>query len=95
MSSQENQENGRKNNRNKQKENKRETRKDSNPLREYAQYSALGFQMMVIILLGLYGGMKLDEWVSGINFPLFTLLGVILGVVLGIYYAIKDFIKFK
>ncbi|MGM0530004.1 MAG: AtpZ/AtpI family protein [Bacteroidota bacterium] len=95
MFSQGNQENGRKNSRNKQKGIKKESRKDSNPLREYAKYSALGFQMMVIILLGLFGGMKLDEWAAGINFPLFTLLGVILGVVLGIYYAIKDFIKFK
>lgn len=95
MSNRENQENGQKNTRNNQKENKRENKKDTNPLREYAKYSALGFQMLVIILLAVFGGMKLDEWVSGIHFPLFTLLGAILGVALGIYYAIKDFIKFK
>lgn len=51
--------------------------------------------MLIIILLGVYGGMKLDEWVMGLDFPLFTLVGAILGVVLGVYYAIKDFIKFK
>jgi len=51
--------------------------------------------MLVIILLAVFGGMKLDDWVTGINFPLFTLLGAIVGVALGVYYAIKDVIKFK
>jgi len=50
--------------------------------------------MLVIILLFVFGGMKLDEWVEAISFPLFTLLGAIIGVVLGIYYAIRDFTKF-
>ena len=51
--------------------------------------------MLFIILLGVWGGMKLDDWAEGMDFPLFTLLGAIVGVALGIYYAIKDFIKFK
>jgi hypothetical protein len=51
--------------------------------------------MLVIILLSVYAGMKLDEWVNSLEFPLFTLLGAIVGVTLGIYYAIKDFIKFQ
>jgi hypothetical protein len=49
--------------------------------------------MLVIILLFVFGGMKLDEWVKGVSFPLFTLLGAIIGVVLGIYYAIRDVTK--
>jgi len=49
--------------------------------------------MMAIILLAVFGGMKLDDWVQGIDFPLFTLLGAIVGVALGIYYAIRDFTK--
>ncbi|MFP4620943.1 MAG: AtpZ/AtpI family protein [Bacteroidales bacterium] len=91
----ENQENGPKNTRNnKQKENKRAPRKDKNPLREYARYSALAFQMMAVILLGVFGGIKLDERISGINFPLFTLVGTVVGVALSVYYAIRDFVKF-
>jgi F0F1-type ATP synthase assembly protein I len=74
---------------------KKEEKKTTSPLREYAKYSSLGFQMLFIILLGVWGGMKLDDWAEGMNFPLFTLLGAIVGVALGIYYAIKDFIKFK
>lgn len=63
------------------------------PLREYARYSTLGFQMLFVILLFVFGGMKLDDWVQGLDFPLFTLLGAIVGVVLGIYYAIRDVTK--
>lgn len=75
---------------------KKGTKKESkSSLREYAKYSTIAFQMLVIILLGVYGGMKLDEWVNGMDFPLFTLIGALVGVSLGIYYAIKDFIKFK
>jgi len=51
--------------------------------------------MLTIILLGVFGGMKLDEWVESIGFPLFTLVLSIGGVVLAIYFAIKDFIHFK
>ncbi len=51
--------------------------------------------MLVIILLAVFGGMKLDEWVTDIDFPLFALLGAIIGVALSLYYAVKDFIKFK
>ena len=49
--------------------------------------------MLVIILLFVLGGMKLDDWVGGVSFPLFTLLGAIIGVVLGVYYAIRDVTK--
>jgi hypothetical protein len=51
--------------------------------------------MLVIILLGVFGGMKLDESVGSIDFPLFTLVFTVLAVFLAIYFAIKDFIRFK
>jgi hypothetical protein len=50
--------------------------------------------MIVIILLGVFGGMKLDK-VLRLGFPLFTVLFSILSVFLAIYYAIKDFLKIK
>jgi len=40
-----------------------------------------------------YGGIKLDEAVSGVEFPLFTMVGAILGVVLGVYITIRDVTK--
>ncbi len=31
-------------------------------LKEYARYSNLGIQMIVVILLGVFGGIQLDKW---------------------------------
>lgn len=58
------------------------------------KYSGLAFQMIVVILIVLYGGMKLDEYLEK-EFPLFTILGAFLGVILSLYFALKDFIKMK
>lgn len=61
-------------------------------LKNYAKYSSIGFQMIVIISAGAFGGYKLDEYLE-LNFPVFTLVLTVLAVVLAIYYSIKDFIK--
>ena len=45
-------------------------KKDS-PLKFYAKYSALAFQMIVIIVGGAFGGKALDNWVNW-SFPVFT-----------------------
>jgi hypothetical protein len=52
----------------------------------------MGIQMAVIIGLGAYGGIKLDELI-GIKFPVFTILLSLLSVALAIYISIKDFLK--
>jgi hypothetical protein len=49
-------------------------------------------QMLVIILIGIWGGVKLDELVS-FEFPLFTVLLSFISVGLAIYVVIKDLIK--
>jgi hypothetical protein len=48
--------------------------------------------MVIIVLAGAYGGVKLDKWIQW-KFPLFTLLFSILGVAIAIYIAVKDFLK--
>ncbi len=48
--------------------------------------------MIAIVLAGVFGGIKLDEWL-GWKFPLFTILLSILGIFAAIYFAIKDFLK--
>lgn len=74
---------------------KKEPLKDSSKqLARYARYSGLAFQMIVVVLVVLYGGIKLDEYLEW-EFPLFTILGAVGGVVLAIYYAVKDFIRHK
>jgi hypothetical protein len=62
------------------------------PLESYARYSNLAFQMFAIIGIGIFGGVKLDQWLK-IGFPVFTVLLSILSVAAAIYIAIKDFIK--
>jgi len=61
-------------------------------LNNYAKYSSLGFQMVVIILIGVFGGLKLDKYLAW-KIPVFTVVFSLLSVALAIYYAIKDFLK--
>ena len=61
-------------------------------LNDYARYSGLAFQMLAIILIGVFAGVKLDEWLS-IKFPVFTLVLTILSVFLSMYFAMRDFLK--
>jgi F0F1-type ATP synthase assembly protein I len=63
-------------------------------LKEYARYSNLGMQMIVVILLGVFGGIKLDKWLHT-KFSIFTVVLSFLGVMLGIYIGLKDFIRTK
>ena len=61
------------------------------PLNQFIKYSGMSFQMLGPILLGYYGGGKLDEY--------FNLTGglqitfVLLGVFVGMYLALREFIK--
>ncbi|MBE9490932.1 MAG: AtpZ/AtpI family protein [Bacteroidetes bacterium] len=63
-----------------------------NNLNSYARYSSIALQMLVIILLGVFGGYKLDEWLN-LSFPVFTVLLSLLSVALAIYTVVKDLIK--
>lgn len=66
--------------------------KEKKQLSGYARYSSLAFQMFAIIGLGVYGGVKLDEWLH-LDFPVFTLILSIISVAASIYFAIKDLIR--
>ena len=58
----------------------------------YIKYSGLAFQMIATLLLGVFGGMKLDS-VLKLSFPLFTLLLTLLGLGASLYLVIKDVLK--
>jgi len=62
------------------------------PLESYARYSSLAFQMFAIIGLGIYGGVKIDQWLKT-GFPVFTVLMSIISVAAAIYTAVKDLLK--
>ena len=74
-------------------ENNRKRKKyNKESLKEYAKYSNLGFQMLFIILLGVFGGIQLDKLIP-FSFPIFTVLGAVLSVLGAMFYAIKDLLK--
>ena len=62
------------------------------PLESYARYSGLAFEMFAIIGLGIFGGVKLDQWIDT-GFPVFTVLLAILSVAAAIYTAVKDLLR--
>lgn len=74
------------------KPTKEQNRKSA--LNDFGRYSGLAFQMIAIILVGVFGGVKLDQIVRW-EFPVFTLILTILAVFMSMYYAVKDIIKFK
>jgi hypothetical protein len=66
--------------------------KEQKQLPGYARYSSLAFQMFAIIGAGIFGGVKLDQWLQ-LKFPVFTLILSLLSVAAAIYFAIKDLIR--
>ena len=42
------------------------------PLQAYAEYSALGMELVAIVLVCVFIGVKLDQWVEALKFPLFN-----------------------
>jgi len=73
----------------KQQESKKEEKR---ALNAYTRYTSIAFQMLVIMLAGVFGGRELDKWL-GWDFPVFTLVLTILAVFLAIYTVIKDLIR--
>jgi F0F1-type ATP synthase assembly protein I len=70
---------------------KRRTLKDYN---QFIQYSSLAIEMVVIMGLGVFAGIKIDDWLN-LNFPVFTLVLMVLSFIGAIYHAIRNFIKKK
>ena len=75
--------------------NQNSEQKNKKALSDLAKYSAIGFQMIAFMVIGVLGGMKLDQWIKGIEFPLFTVVLTLVSVIFATYYSIKDFIKPK
>lgn len=71
---------------------KNQKRPGNQGIRDFARYSGIAFQMIGIILVTTWGGIKLDK-LSGFDKPVFTIILSLLGVFAAIYTAVKDFIK--
>ena len=61
-------------------------------LHDFGKYSGLAFQMVGIILVTVWGGVKLDK-LTGWHTPVFTIVLSLLGVSSAIYIVIKELIK--
>jgi F0F1-type ATP synthase assembly protein I len=74
-------------------QNKKNQKKLPNKgLDNFARYSGLAFQMIGIIALTTFGGVKLDKH-TGWETPVFTIVLSLFGVFASIYIAIKGFLK--
>lgn len=76
----------------KEKLQKSNQKKPQKQLNKYVRYSSLAFQMLGIILIGVFGGMKLDQIIRW-DFPVFTVVLSILGVFGSMFFAVKDLLK--
>ena len=65
------------------------------PFDDYIKYSAIGFQMLAIILVGVFLGYKMDEWFPVADFPLFTTLFSLIFVCLAMWVVIRTLINGK
>lgn len=63
-----------------------------NSLKAYAKYSGIAFQMAAIILVGLWLGMKLDEYLE-FSIPVLTVLFTFLSFGVALYYLFKGIAK--
>lgn len=63
-------------------------------LHNYAWYTSIALQMLAIILLSVFAGVKLDSWLK-MRFPVFTIILSLAGVVIAIYQVTKDLLKKK
>jgi len=60
-------------------------------LNSYARYSGMGLQMLVIIMIGVFGGYKLDEWLK--TGPLLIIIFSLLSVIISIYSVTRNFLR--
>jgi F0F1-type ATP synthase assembly protein I len=60
-------------------------------LNDYARYSGMAVQMLVIILLGVFSGYRIDLWLH--TKPVFTVILSLLSVALAIYIVTRDLLR--
>ena len=76
----------------KKKSQQRKSDKAKKGLHDYARYSNLAFRLIAIVLIGFFGGMKLDQ-VLNLEYPIFTVVLASAGLFLSLYLVIKNLLK--
>ena len=67
---------------------------DDNWMTNYGRYSSVAFQMIVIVLGGVFFGYKLDKWLHIEKHIFLVILSIMSGFV-ALYFAFKDLLRFK
>jgi F0F1-type ATP synthase assembly protein I len=70
-------------------EPKESKKKKGNRLNTYTRFSGIAFQMVVIIVLGSFGGVKLDEMYPN-EYSVFTIIFSLTSVGISMYYVIRQ-----
>lgn len=74
--------------------NQDQDQKPKGQLNSFARFSGIGFQMLVIIGLGVYGGLKLDEKYPN-QYQTFTIICSLAGIAIALYSVIRQVNKFS
>lgn len=74
------------------KQTEQKLREGQKTVNNYAKYSGLAFQMIGAILLGVWGGRKLDAWLD-LSFPAFTVGLSLLGIAASLIVLIRGLPK--
>jgi hypothetical protein len=72
--------------------NQKRTKKEQ--LNSYARFSGIGFQMLVIIALGVWGGTKLDDIYPN-RYQTFTIICSLASIAVALYFVIAQVSKFS
>jgi F0F1-type ATP synthase assembly protein I len=70
----------------------KEPERKKEPLKNYVKYSGIGVQMILMISLGAWAGIKLDEHFE-FKTPIFTICLLLFSVVASMYYVIRSLMK--
>jgi len=68
---------------------KKEKDKGEKRPNQFLKFTGMAAQMAITILIGVFGGIKVDEYLS-LNTPVFTLVFSLLSVAAAMYFVIKD-----
>lgn len=72
------------------KKKQQDTKDPASRLKDYGRYSSMALQMGVTIGIGVWGGMKLDQYFPLGKIPVFTVLLSLVSVFAAMYLAVKD-----
>ncbi|GJM27414.1 MAG: hypothetical protein DHS20C17_00490 [Cyclobacteriaceae bacterium] len=63
--------------------------KATSPLKQYARYTGIAFQMMAVMAISAWLGYKVDQQLN-FQFPVFTLVFILIAIGLILYKLVKS-----